>query len=663
MNNTVKSFTILLFVLFFLQYFPPAVSQTETREDTVVPSTETESSDESLKQETEVAIEVIRLMEMVKLSTRNRPLTNVQITQALVDLGAPAVPALISEMEKGQTETMPIAMYALGMIGDERAIIPLYNLLPPVEEEVQELPAATNTKNSICFTLGALGDVNSIPLIMQGPHAANMKFGAATTIEVIASMLGERSIDPLIDAIQRYTGEKKAHGAISAMGRIASERAIPFLKSLLEHQDDMVKKLAIEALARIGDPSTSESIFPFFESKDDLVREAAAESMYYFRDKRAVKKLTFLALNDPTAQVRLKAILSLGSYASDEAFMTLAKATEDTDVVVRIMATEWLGKSGIKKAEPFIKKRIKDIDARVALRAILSYEELLGSEGEAYLIGVLNDTRWVIQRESVRALTRLRSTKAAAPIMSLLKSAYEEQEKNPNFQDIVFETLVALSEIGDAKTLRTLKELAPAAKDPQTKQLFDGAMNDLSLRIENGNDAKKWRKVLEDSAMGNKTLAIDLLGRMRDRSATALLIDQFGKMDTDLSSSIPKALGLIKDPAALPFLEDLITNPIYDREKIYPARANAAWAIGQFGASSSIEALKKCLNIYDGEPFSAIVAIAKIQGKDALPFLYEIKARLMRAPSQEHVTQYDNINWLIRHLKSDWSISALDKEP
>jgi len=627
------------------------------------PATRSDQDKPEISAEQAAARQAARLIEMIKLQSRNRSLTNWEIVEELVKLGAPVVPALISEMEKADSDTMALAMYSLGLIGDTRAIVPLYNLLPPVEEENEE--GGTNTKAAICLTLSAIGDVNSIPLVMQGPYAANRTLGAGAIsyVGACAAILGKKSVDPLSEVIKRYADDKKVYGAITALGKTADERAIPLLQFLLGHQDNTVKMLAISALGQIGDPSVSSSIIPFLDSKVASIRDAAAESMSYLRDKRAIKKLCTLTLTDEDSQVRLKSVIALGTYGGNDGFQALVKAADDSNVSVRVHATECLGKSGNKDAAAAIKKKIKDVDNRVGIRAVIAYEKLLGQKAGDYLINVLNDTRWVIQREAMQALVRLDSKKAAMPIVSILRRAVEEQEENPDFRGIVLDTLTALSEIADPKTLDPIKQFAPQIKDSYVKGFFDAAINDISIKIDNGTDINKWIETLRSGDPGGQAVAIDMLGKIGSKSATQPLIEQFGKMDADLSSAIPKSLGKIKDPAAIPFLEDLLTNTRYGEKKIYPARANASWALGELKSKSSLKPLKDCLFKYDGEPFPGVVAIAKIAGKDAIQDLHDIKTRIMRSPTKERMKQFDDTNTLIRNLKNGWSISSFDIEP
>ncbi|MEW5806146.1 MAG: HEAT repeat domain-containing protein [Acidobacteriota bacterium] len=660
-----------LFLGFWLFSLHPSCALADQENESPIkeqPATPSEQPPESqsqeiLEQERKAAREVARLTEMLKLPSRQRDMTNWDIVQALIKLGKPAVPALITEMEKADPFSMAAAMYCLGIIGDRRVLPHLYRLLPRLEEEEEE--AGTNLKSSICFSLGLLGDPNCIPLVMQGPHAASRTVagGSINYIGACATFLGDQAVDPLIEVVQRYKDEKKIYGAVSALGKVASARAIPFLKSLLEHPDDKVKSLAIGALAQIGDPSTSEFITPFLDNSADLLRESSAEAMYYLRDRKAIKKLCKLAVEDPVVMVRVKSLMSLGVYGEREAFETLLIGASDQDVSARIIAIECIGKSGNKAGSETLRKKIKDMDTRVGMAAVNAYEKLMERDAETHLIKVLNDTRWIIQREAIRALARMHSIKSNPAILSILKGAVADGEANPEYRNIVFETLLALSELGNEKTIEALKELSSKILDTELKNYFSGTIHDLSLKIANGKDVKKWIETLQNGNLADQTVAIEMLARLGDRSATAALIEAFGRMDIDAASAIPKALGKLKDQSAVPFLEDLLTNDVYDEKDVYPARENAAWVLGELGSKSSVKALKDCLRRYDGEPFSAIMAIVKLLGKDAIDDLREIKTRIMRAPSRERMKQYDNVNWLIRNLKNGWDVEALDEEP
>lgn len=665
--KTLFFITLLLLLASYSEAHEAPAFPIESGEEKEVPPEKAENKmaeDASLQEELAAAKEVARLTELLKLPSRKKNISNREIIWKLIELGRPAVPTLISEMERGDSSTLGVVIYCLGMIGDKRAIVPLYKFIPPVEDE--EEPYGNSLKESICFSLGLLEDPNCIPLIMQGPYAANrmVGLGSITNIAAISTFLGEAAVEPLIDVINIYKNDKKVYGAIGALGKVADERAIPMLKSLLDHPDDIVKREAIEALAQIGRPSFSELIKPFLDSENDALREAAAESMYYLRDPGAIPKLTVLSAKDPVSLVRKKSLMALGIHKDEKAFQALLKAAYDQDPTVRTVSVDWIGRSGNKMGAATLRRKIKDQDVRVSIFAVNSLVKLLKDEAEDALIKLLNkESRWVIQREALKNLQHLQSKKAVDSVFSILEQKIAEKKEDRDFNNTLLETLFYLSELGDAKTLNSLKKLQSNVEKDDFRKMFDGAINDLALMIRNGLDVSKWIETLQHGDLGDQAVAIEMLGEIGDPSSVKPLIDHFGRVDVDVGSLIPKTLGKIKEASALPFLEDLLTSDLYEKIEIYPARVNAAWALGEIGKRSSIKALKEVLALYSGEPFTAIVAIAKLAGKEAIPDLYETKKIILKDPSKERMAHYDDINWLIRNLKNGWSISALDKEP
>ncbi len=627
------------------------------------PSTKEEISSEKVKQEEEAAREVAKLTDLLKIHSHKRDLSNIEITWKLIELGPPAVPALISEMKAGDAQTLGTAIYVLGMIGDQRAIVPLYEFLPSVEEEEQSY--FTSVKEAICLSLGLLGDPNAIPLIMQGPYAANRTFalGSFTNIAAISAFLGDVAVDLLRKEIDRYKNDKKVYGAIGALGKLADERAISTLLSLLEHSDNNVKKLAMEALAQIGDPSYSGKIKSFLDSEDVALRETAAEAMYYLRDPGAIEKLIELSANDPNYQVRLKSFTALGVYDTEKAFQALLKGCYDENPIVRSVSIGWVGKSENKMGAATLRLKTKDKDPRVALASLNALRELLQEDSDKdFLLILENDNRWIVKKEALEKLDQIRSDKGVNQALILLRQKIDEGEKAREYRNSILATLSYLSKYGNKKTLNALKELEKNVDKADIKEMFEGAINDLALMLRNGRDVSRWIETLKTGDTGDQAVAIEVLGEIGDRSAVKPLIDHFGRVDVEVGSIIPRILGEIKDPSAKPFLEDLLVSDIYDKREIFPARSHAAWALGEIGQRSSINALKKALLTYNGEPMTAIVAMAKLAGKEVIPDLRKIKKLILREPSRERMEHYDNINWLIRNLKNGWSISALDKE-
>lgn len=665
-----KNFILaILFLLLFLSPFSPEFPayslETDTKEEILSKVVEEKHADAATIEEEKVAAkEVARLMELLKLHYSKRDLTTKDITWELINLGSPAVPALISEMEAGDSKTLGVVIFALGMMGDQRAVLPLYKFLPPLEDE--DNPLGTGIKEAICFALGLLGDPNAITLIMQGPHAANRAVGLGhfTHVATISSILGEPAVDPLLEAINRYKNDKKVYGAISALGKLADERTVPTLLSLLEHPDNNVKKLAIEALVQIGKPSFSEKIKPFLSSEDGTLRETAIESMYHLRDSSVIDKLVTLAAKDPDYQVRLKSLTALGAFKEEKAFQALLKGAYDENPIVRANSIGWIGKSGNEMGAATLRIKTKEKDARVVLASMNALIELLQEKAEQDLINILEkDSRWIIKKEALKKLDQLHSSKAIDQALALLKQKIDEGDKARQYKNIVTETLTYLSKYGNEKTLSELKGLHPTIVKADIQEMFEGAINDLVLMLKNGKQVSKWIETLKNGDLGDQTVAIEMLGKIGGESAVKPLIEHFGRVDVEVGSIIPKILGDIKNPSARLFLEDILTNELYDKRDIYPARVNAAWALGEIGQRSSIHSLKKVLRTYNGEPMTAIIAMAKLAGKEAIPDLQDIKTLILREPSRDRMTHYDNINWLIRNLKNDWSISVLDQKP
>jgi hypothetical protein len=290
--------------------------------------------------------------------------------------------------------------------------------------------------------------------------------------------------------------------------------------------------------------------------------------------------------------------------------------------------------------------------------------ELLQEKAEQDFINILEkDSRWIIKKEALQKLDQLHSDKGVDLALVLLKQKIDEGDRARHYKNTILETLSYLSRYGNEKTLSEIRGLHLNIDKADIKEMCEGAINDLILTLRNGRQVSKWIETLKNGDLGDQTVAIEMLGKIGDKSAVKPLIEHFGRVDVEVGSIIPKILGDIKDPSARPFLEDILTNELYDKRDIYPARVNAAWALGEIGQRSSIPSLKKVLHTYNGEPMTAIIAMAKLAGKEAIIDLQDIKTLILREPSRDRMTHYDNINWLIRNLKNDWSISVLDQKP
>ncbi|NOR47549.1 MAG: HEAT repeat domain-containing protein [Methanosarcinaceae archaeon] len=187
----------------------------------------------------------------------------VNAVKTLVDMGEPVVEPLIQALMDNNPEVRENAAYALGKIGDERAIDPLIEVLADEQLEVQK-----------------------------------------AAIDGLAN-IGEPAVRPLVkimnDSTKIFPTRQNAIRALGGIGEPAIEPLIQILDSNVAGFDSK----AAYYLRVIGEPAV-EPLIQALEDDNPRVRARAAEALSGIKDERAIEPLT-KALNDEYEQVRTNA--------------------------------------------------------------------------------------------------------------------------------------------------------------------------------------------------------------------------------------------------------------------------------------------------------------------------------------------------------------------
>ena len=178
-------------------------------------------------------------------------------TEALRQIGDPAVKSLIAHLMKGKT----VAALALGEIGDARAVGPLVMALTLGPKHLRG-PAAT--------ALGQIGDTRAVePLIAVVKTELNVLF--STTGGAAAKALGElgdaRAVEPLIAALRHSSMNSNA---AKALGQFGDTRAVEPLIAALKrslHTGELVGSYAATALGQIGDTRAVEPLIEVLKER------------------------------------------------------------------------------------------------------------------------------------------------------------------------------------------------------------------------------------------------------------------------------------------------------------------------------------------------------------------------------------------------------------
>jgi HEAT repeat protein len=352
---------------------------------------------------------------------------------ALVQIGKPAVPALIETLTSPSNRVCIAACTALGEIGDPDAVPELIQCLEDADWSV---------RSAACTALAQIGDAAAIPAlrvhaeIMEEARHALYKLGgtsmslqeavrtlseqnqwgvlcrALTSNLVRAAIvqLGSIAVPALIDALHN-DDPKIRQAACTALGHIGDTAAVPSLIQSLEDEDRYVRSAACNALGQIGDPSAVPALIACLDQRE--ISEAAANALVQI-GKPAVPAL-IEALTSPSNPVRSAACTVLGKIRDTAAVPVLVQCLKDTYSDVRCAACRALGKIRDTAAVPALIEQLKDTNRDVRKAACTALGQVRDSSAVPALISALHDEDVDVRIAATDALVNI--GKAAIPAL------------------------------------------------------------------------------------------------------------------------------------------------------------------------------------------------------------------------------------------------------
>jgi HEAT repeat protein len=175
------------------------------------------------------------------------------------------------------------------------------------------------------FVIASLGDSRE-----EVRRAAVGVLAASENVEVIDL------IEPLLhDPAPAVRAE-----VVEVLGRRRSRRALALLLDQFE-RDSETRREALRAIGRIGDGNAARRLIAAYPELDHQTRLAIIDALGSMAAPSAEPFLARL-LNDAHSELRSRAVVAVGQYATDGAVTRLLCATRDGDARVRLAALESL---------------------------------------------------------------------------------------------------------------------------------------------------------------------------------------------------------------------------------------------------------------------------------------------------------------------------------
>jgi HEAT repeat protein len=490
--------------------------------------------------------------------------------EALIKLGTPAVPALISLLGDSDKTVRTTAVTALGKMGDQRAIEPLVGLLKDKEAIVKETASGALLKfgsaavPSLIACVGsetgparqsAIAVLTRIGKPVMGPLVAVLNNENPQVRNAAAEVLKKLNYQPTnVNDKLLYDLATKNWDGLAAVGKPAVE---PLLV-ILNGTDRSSRRMAAEALGKLKDTAYIAPLVNLLADRNATVRTAAGNALCGLGS--ASIPLLLDCLQGKSEEMRQSAISVLGRLGKP-ATESLVAQLEDADLGTRKSAAEamekmkyvpvtersriiyystlknWTGLVSVgQPAVPTLAGFLSDPDPNTSQSAGDALEKLnykpsgeqerllfytvmrkweglfnLGQPAVETLIVFLKEKEESARAKAAETLGRIGDTRALMPLVPLLRDADLTVRQS---------ALNALDKLGYAPdgVEETITYLIAKNDRPAVVKLGKPAVEEL-LKLLNSSNSGNWKEVVAAlGEIGDERAAAPLVARLSDNN-------------------------------------------------------------------------------------------------------------------------------------------------
>ena len=546
---------------------------------------------------------------------------------------------LLEQLRGENSAGRNLAAAQLGKMKDPRVVSSLIQML---KED------CFRWKGSVIPLLLAVGEPAAEPLLALLNSPDENTCVLTQTAAVLGEFKEARAVEPLAQLLLRMLdviGENTFRNtAAKALGQLKDFRATDSLLAALLSEDGELQKAAAEALSQIQDPRSLGPLITAFLNKEGQSRPAIAEALGHLKDKKATDVLVG-ALTDEDWHVREKAAQALDNIGwSPQAIgeqVSFAIAKQDWPKCIA------LGAPAVEPLLVIVQRREHGV-AMEAAAALGALKEPRAAEPIAELLMDKEFYTRSVKREIAQSLAKLGSP-AIDPLVKALNDEDDDVRqaaaqalsliKDPRVIDVLFGALKDADSSVRETAAATLDQIGVTPRSEQEKALYFAAK-------------KEWQKCIG-------------LGK----SAVDALVARLREPHSNISIEAADALGVIKDPAAV---EPLI-NVLQDKSGSGLDRAHVAAALGELRDTRSVEPLLAVLREEYSEAWGvdlrvqAVTALGKIHDSRAVEPLVALLQDKNSSVRMKAAQALDMLGWapasdvdkfLYFFAKQDWARCA-----
>ncbi len=425
-------------------------------------------------------------------------------------IDASDMPSLLAELDARSPRARAASAWALGTLGDARAVEPLIARLADDDAIVRQWTVRS---------LGALGASSAVmPLIDR------LDDEDAAVREWVVRSLGKIGDPTAADPLLAYLDDDNAEvreWIIRSQIALANENAVAPLVVALADDEAEVREWAVRALASLGDASAVDPLIARLDDEDTEVREWAARALATLADPRAAEAL-IASLGDAEAEVREWAVRALASLGDASAVDPLVARLDDEDAEVREWAARALGTVARSetKREGWVRSWRESGEPEPLMPALDHPSPVAGdSAAITALIRSLESPDREVREWSARSLGSMGDDSAVQPLIARIQDDVEEVRE------------WSIRSLGVFRDRRATLPLITTLEDPNA-------------------EIREW--------------SVRSLGVMQDERMVAPLLSRLEDDDAAVREWAVRALGAYGDPRATAPLERLLEDEVED---------------------------------------------------------------------------------------------------
>lgn len=335
------------------------------------------------------------------------PVIKLQALDAVVHIGAPAVPVLLDIMQQQDRGMVFDAIMALGRIGDERAVPVLLAALDHTSGPVRAYAVEA---------LGMIGNASALNGLLKllNDHDEIVRLN---TVIALGRNPDPRAVRPLMQLLAEDDPDLRKR-AVMALGAIGDPRAVPAIARLVPQADAGLQEVIAEALTLIGDPAAADALRLMLQSEEPGVQIKALGGIRRCGVADVLPQVMTL-INAVNPQVRRRVAEVLGELGTEDAVKPLAgMLRSDPSFEVRSAAAKALGRLGYKSGLPYLEQALRD-ESAIRCSAVMAIAGIPDPISVAALLAMLKDPAPEVRYHAVSGLARL-DAKQALPTIQVM---------------------------------------------------------------------------------------------------------------------------------------------------------------------------------------------------------------------------------------------------